>query len=99
MWPRKSHKFKGNIPTSSSGNSLLGHIFDPQYDGYLDTDHKQKSENTKHNALSAQICNFSNVFNTAKHVTAYRKFGLANFMQIQPYRECMLAIRNHKKQF
>lgn len=29
-------KARGNyIPTSSSGNSRLGHIFDPQYDGYL----------------------------------------------------------------
>lgn len=55
LWPRKSHKFKGNIPTSSSGNSLLGHIFDPQYDGYLDTDHKQKSENTKHNVVCTNL--------------------------------------------
>lgn len=29
------------IPTSSSGNAFLGHIFDPQYDGYL---HDTKSE-------------------------------------------------------
>lgn len=46
--------------------------------------------------LSAQICNFSNVFNTAKHVTAYRKFGLANFIQIQPYRD--VTIKNKSSQ-
>jgi len=42
------------VPNSSSGNVLLGHIFDPQYDGYLQAqkiqgiayDHRYRITNT-----------------------------------------------------
>lgn len=41
-----------NIPISSSGNALWGHIFEPQYDGYL----KDREWGTNRSITTAMFC-------------------------------------------